>query len=1056
MLFRLLGPLEVFTGGKVVRIRSARQRTVLAMVLLDANRVVQLDRIVGAIWEDHPPVTARGQVQTCVSALRELLRTAGPDVSIVTSAAGYGIRLAETELDVAVFRRLTATGLAAAGEGRTEEAVRDLRSALALWRGPAAADVESTMVQAVAGRLSEDRLTVLEKCAELELGLGRHCDLVGELAELVNQHPFRERVRALHMLALYRSGRQGEALDSFVTARQFLVDELGIEPGRELAALHTAILSGDPSLELAAGSRRQAQWSGHGATVTPKQLPAAIADFTGREEIVDELTQSLRPPGEGRRGYVPVLVLAGKGGVGKTTLALHVAHAAGHHFPDGHLFGQLREGDGGTVSPHELLGRFLCALGMPAVSLPSSTTERAATYRSLLADRRVLIVLDDMNDAGQVVPLIPGGTGCAVIVTCRSYMSGLAGARYFRLGDLDEDASVELIERIVGAERLSVQGVQVRALVRLCGCLPLALRIIAAKLVERPHWTIGQMVSRISDEGKRLDELVLADAGIRATLQVSYRGLGSQARSLFARLGLVDAADFAAWVAAPLLDMDAEAASDLLDTLVRAHLVEVRLDESGRPRFRMHELIRIYARERLAEELSIAERAAAVRRLLGCWLFLANEAHSRARGGDFAVLHGSADVWRLPLQTVSDLLGRPLDWLRSERATLVLAVLRAGRAGLDELCWDLAVTSVTLFELAGQSDDWRKTHQAALEATRAAGNERGEAAVLCSLGNLEIGLRMGEATRYLDPALAVFDKLGDTHGRALALSALASIDRLSGRSAMAMDRYRQALAGFREVGDDVSKADVLANMAQIEMDNQRLDEAEKLLDDALATSRAVGAPRARAQAEYRLGEFNLRTGAFERAERAFESALEIVREEGDLVGEAYALNGMAMARIKQGRLRLAEADLSAALVLTRRMTDNVVHGRVLLSSAELRVAQGDPRGALELLDEAHVMFTGIGPASAQRARVLELKATVYEQDGHVAAADSARREARYAVEGSAEGQVHGGPAKTGAESLPALNASAAARPRAADGDAPTWPESSAAADKAAAIAMAEA
>lgn len=999
MFFRLLGPLELATGGKAAGIRSARQRTVLAMLLLDANRVVRLDRITDAIWDDNPPPTAKGQVHTCVSALRELIKTRCPDVSIVTSAAGYEIRLPDTELDVTVFRHLTQAGLAAAADDRAEEAAGDLRSALRLWRGPAAADVESRIVQAVAARLTEDRLTVHEKCVELELSLGRHRDLIGELGELVNQYPLREGLRAQQMLALYRSRRQGEALDSFQSARRFLVDELGIEPGKELSALHNAILSNDASLELAAGTRRQPEWGGRGGTVTPRQLPAAISDFTGREQIVAQLTGLLRMPAEGGRGYVPVLVLGGKGGVGKTALALHVAHAVRRHYPDGQLFGQLREGDTGTVSPHELLGGFLCALGMPAVSLPTSTAERGATYRSLLADRRLLIVLDDAGDASQVVPLIPGGTGCAVIVTCRSFVSGLAGASYFHVGDLDEDTSIELIGRVVGAERLAAQQAQVRSLVRLCGCLPLALRIIAAKLVERPHWSIDQMVRRISDEGRRLDELVLADAGIRATVQVSYRSLGSQAQALFVRLGLIDAADFASWVAAPLLDMDVEAASDLLDMLVQAHLVEVRVNESGLPRFRMHELIRIYARERLAEEASISQRSAALRRLLGCWLFLADEAHRRARGGDFSVLHGSAVVWRLPPDTVGELLSSPLDWLRSERSTLVLAVLQASRAGLDELCWDLAVTSVTLFELAGQSDDWRKTHQTALEATRRAGNERGEAAVLCSLGHLEIGLRMGEATRYLDPALVIFDKLGDTHGRALVLSALASIDRASGRPAMARERYQRALAGFREVGDEIGKASVLANMAQIEMDCERFGEAERLLDDALFISRAVKAPRARAQAEYRLGEFGLRTGALERAERAFESALHIVRQEGDLVGEAYALNGMAVARIRQERYEHAEADLSAALSLTRRMTDNVVHGRVLLSNAELCIARGDLRRALELLDEAHVMFTGIGLARAQRVRVLELKATVYDQDGRVAAAEATRREARYVREG---------------------------------------------------------
>jgi tetratricopeptide (TPR) repeat protein len=576
-------------------------------------------------------------------------------------------------------------------------------------------------------------------------------------------------------------------------------------------------------------------------------------------------------------------------------------------------------------------------------------------------------------------------------------MSGLSGANYLDVGDLNEEAGIELIARVVGAARLAGQEAQAHDLVRLCGSLPLALRIVAAKLVERPHWSIGQMVRRISDEGRRLDELALADAGIRATLQLSYRRLTQSAQALFVRLGLVDAADFASWVAAPLLDMEIDAASDLLDTLVQEHLVEVRVDEAGQPRFRMHELIRIYARERLADELPADERAAALRRLLGCWLSLATEAHRRARGGDFAVLHGSAAVWPLPSLAMSDLLGSPLDWLRSERSALVLAVLQAGRAGLDELCWDLAVTSVTLFELENLTDDWRKTHQAALDAVRRAGNKRGEAAVLCSLGNLEIGQRMGNAARYLDPALEIFEKLDDVHGRALALSALASIDRMNGRPAVARERYREALAGFREVGDEIAKADVLANMAQIEIVGERFAEAEKLLDEALVICHAVKVPRAMAQAEYRLGEFYLRSGAFMRAERAFDSALQIVREEGDLVGEVYALNGLTAVRISQGRYTAAEQDLAAALALTRTMTDNVVYGRVLLSSAELCIATGDLNRATEVLDEAHVIFSGIGFARAQRARVMELKATVYEQIGHEAAANVARWEARRIV-----------------------------------------------------------
>jgi DNA-binding SARP family transcriptional activator/tetratricopeptide (TPR) repeat protein len=996
MEFRLLGPLEFTVDGQPAAIGSDRQRVVLAMLLLEANHVVPLSRLIDAVWDEEPPVTAKSQIQTCVSALRQQLKDMDTDCIIATRPAGYEICISDSALDIFQFRQLSSSGLSAAQANCPEEATGDLRAALAIWRGAAVADVESRIVRAAADRLDEDRLSVLEACIDLELLQGRHHDLVGELSELVRQHPLRERLRGQHMLALYRSGRQAEALEAFGEVRQYLINELGLEPGKELDELHRAILARDQALELRAEGQRELKWADHTTSIVPRQIPAAIADFAGRDEVVTELTAvlSLRATDDGQDRYLPVVVLAGKGGVGKTALAIHVAHAIRRQYPDGHLFVQLREGDGQPIAPSEVLARFLRALDTRPAAIPETQAERIATYRSLLSERRVLVVLDDANSASQVIPLIPGSPECAVIITSRNPLAGLDRARCLEIDDFDEDTSITLISRVIGVERVAPQMSQARALVRLCGCLPLALRIVAAKLAARPHWRIDQMVRRMTDESKRLDELTLPDiVGIRATLSLSYNSLSESTKALFVRLGLIEASDFGRWVCAPLLDMDAEAAGDLLDVLIQAHLVELQINEIAAPRFRMHDLVRIYARERLAAEVPTQERRRVLGRLLGCWLSLAKEAHKRANGGDFAVLHGTAALWPMADDIVDEMLNTPLNWFKVERTALVSAILQAGQSGLDELCWDLAVTSVTLFESENQVEDWRKTHEVALDVARRTGNERGEAAILYSLGNLEITRRLYESSRYLEPALEIFSRLGDVHGRALTLSALASIDRLGGRYELALHRYQDAYGGFTLAGDSVSEIDVLVNMAQIETDRENFAEAEQILRHALQNCRTIAAPRAAAQAEYRLGEFYLRTGDPERAERSFSLVLQVIREHGDLIGEAYALAGLGAARVDQKQYSLATADLAAALDLSRRISDNLIRGRVLLSSAELHLANGEAHRAAAVLDEALLVFGEIGPAVVWRVRFLELRAKVDAEMGRPAAAEAARQEA---------------------------------------------------------------
>jgi DNA-binding SARP family transcriptional activator len=986
MRFRILGPLDVSIDEMAVEFTSSRERTILVMLLLQEGRLVSLDRIIDGLWSADPPVTAKGQIQTCISALRRQLREFGADRVITTGPAGYTIRIPAESLDIAVFERMVGRGRALAADGKAGEAIAEFRAALALWRGPAAADVESALVRAMAIRLDEERIRVIEECIELELKLGRHHELVAELSELVRSYPLREPLRAQHMLALYRSARQAEALESFQEIRTILTHELGLEPSDRLRTLHGAILAQDGSLTLAPHVDPAPAPAGQAGPLVPRQLPAAIADFTGRAEMIDDLIAALSTASSaGAQRYPPVVCLNGKGGVGKTALAIHAAHAVRHLYHEGQIFIALHDADGQPSDPLELLARLLSSLGFPAAALPDRLQDRIAVYRGWLGERRILIVLDDVDSVWSIAALIPGNPHCGVIITSRHPLTGLPGARHFSVENLDEAACVELLGNVIGADRTAAEAQAALELVRLCECLPLAVRIVAAKLASRPHWNIEQIVRRVRDETRRLDELALAGLGIRATIATSYVGLGPSAQRLFTRLGLLGVGDFGSWVSAPLLDVDLDSAADVLDELVAARLVEARVDEAGACRFQLHDLVRIFAVERLSADETAAERAAALRRLLSCWLSLAVDAHRRAYAGGYG-LHSNAELWKLPGRLRDQLLANPLAWFRLERAGLVLAVAAAASAGLDEVCWDLAVTSVTLFESDYRVEDWRRTHELALAAVRRAGNARGEAALLCSLGTMALSSsRLDEALAYLEPALRTFEELGDVPGRAQALGALAFADRLSGRFDRALSRYEQALAGCRAAGDRVGEVDALANMAQIHLDRECYDDAKLLLDQAVARS-GTQALRIAAQIEHRLGDFYLRTGDWGRAEQSFMKVLGWVREFGDLVGEAYALAALGSVRTRQRQYESARADLSAALKLSRHMVSNLVHGRVLLSFAEFCVTIGEWDRAAELIGEALVISSETGPAPVLRARFLDLKARVDEHAGNPAAA----------------------------------------------------------------------
>jgi DNA-binding SARP family transcriptional activator len=630
MEFRVLGPVEALAGNRLLRIGGPKERSLLSILLVHANQVVPVDQLIDQLWDGDPPGTAPGTLHGYVSRLRHALdpgrgQGAKEDV-LVTRPPGYLVAVAPGALDLDVFEQLVEQGRTAGSEGNPHLASAVLRDALALWRGPALADIPLAAVrQTVAHRLEENRLAALEERIQADLDCGRHTQLVGELEGLVGAFPLRERLRGQLMLALYRSGRQAEALQAYRDTRRALVEGLGLEPGVELRRLERAILAAGAALDYAASEAIQV---GARATldrvpevsVGPRQLPPDIADFTAREDAIARV-RVLFETGHDQDTAVTICVITGKAGVGKSTLAVRVAHQLQTQFIDGQLYANLRSTRDRKRCSLDVLAQFLRALGIDASAVPQDGDERTALYRTRFAGRRMLVLLDDASDETQIRPLLPGGPPSAVLVTSRSRLSGLPGATQVDLDVLSPDQAIELVGKIAGHQRVAAESDAAIALARLCGWLPLALRIVGAKLAAKRHWRLATLAERLGDERRRLDELRIGDLEVRASIALSYRGVQPDERWAFRMLGMLDAKDFAPWLPAALLDVPVAIAEDLAERLVDAQLLEIAgQDPSGQTRYRLHDLLRLYARERVLGEESEPARRAALERALGARL----------------------------------------------------------------------------------------------------------------------------------------------------------------------------------------------------------------------------------------------------------------------------------------------------------------------------------------------------------------------------------------------------------------------------------------------------
>jgi DNA-binding SARP family transcriptional activator len=598
----ILGPVRLRVGEEEPIELHGKQGAILAILLLNVNTVIAKKSFIDALWE-NPPASAISNLHMYVARLRKILPTGVP---LFTTGSGYMLQADTEEVDLLTFNHEVRLARLETERGEAEVAAGRFERALELWRGqlaegaPLVGDLLARVID-IQERRTEARLDH----ALVKIPLGAHLEIVDDLRRLVTEQPLHERACYLLMLAQMRAGQRNKALETYRRARDVLVEELGVEPGEDLKQLRSLILSsGVPSI--APESR------GGGIC----QLPANIADFVGRRGELAAAMEELRSnsgqatavtTGETARTTpartsptvkVPLCAISGQGGVGKTALAVHIAHHMRRDFPDGQLYINLRGGESHPTDPEEALGRFLRALGADNTAVPAGLDQRAELYRGKVADRRFLVVLDDAVDEGQVQPLLPGTPGCGVLITSRHRLTALPSARVIDIPVMSSAEALDLLRNIIGADRAAEAPDEADMVVELCGGLPLAVRIAGAKLAARPHWRLGQLVDRLSDTRGLLRRLSHGSQAVRASLAVGYEGLTAPAQRLFRLLSLLEAPDFAAWAAAALLDVPHAEAEDLIEELVDVRLLEVAgHGPTGEARFRFHHLTRLYARE---------------------------------------------------------------------------------------------------------------------------------------------------------------------------------------------------------------------------------------------------------------------------------------------------------------------------------------------------------------------------------------------------------------------------------------------------------------------------
>ncbi|HZN17533.1 MAG TPA: BTAD domain-containing putative transcriptional regulator [Micromonosporaceae bacterium] len=928
MRYRILGALQVLNRDGQPYAFERRHKRILAVLLLSPNQVVGRDYLIDAVWDETPPATAARQLQNCVSNLRQHLPAGGGWKHVIAAEpAGYRIHLTPGQLDAQVFEAAVTAARQLQAAGRLDAATTRLRDALALWQGPALAGMAGRAIEAGGARLNEQRLAAVESCLELELQQGRHHQVVGELVELVAAHPLRECMVGLLMRALHGSGRQSEALHAYDQLRRRLADEFGLDPGTPLQELRASILRN--AVPVAAPSA-PAVPAGQTAL---RQLPAPVRHFVGREAALDELDRLAAAVGQ---DAVMISVVHGTGGIGKTALAVRWAHRAAARFPDGQLFVNLRGFDPTreAMTPAEAIRGFLDAFAIPADQIPASLDAQVSLYRSLLSGRRMLVVLDNARHVDQVRPLLPGSSGCLVIVTSRNELTGLVaveGAYPLTLELLTAPEARHLLASHLGQARLQGERAAVDELVARCAQLPLALAIIAARAAAHPTFPLATFSAELADAQRRLDAVDGGDqlTQIRSVFSWSYQRLSTQAAHLFRLLGLHHGPEVTVPGAANLAAIPSSRARQLLSDLARAHLVT----EHVTGRYTLHDLLSAYANEQAQAHGAEARRRTAVRRLLTYDLHAAAAADALvAPHRRRTALPDGAPPTDLPRFAHR---AEALAWLEAERANLVAAVRQAWEYQEYDIGWRLANLLWALFHLDKHWDDWIGTHQTGLACARALGDRKAEFTMLSSLGIARRELRQFEEARSCHHlALEISRQIGDRYGEAHALNGIGAVWGDLNRTQEARHYFWQALEIRREAGDRWGEAITICNLGQEDFHDGEFESARTHFKVALEIRRQIGDRWGEAMTLTCIGEACLANQQQSEALRYLKEALVIHRELHDYSMEAYDLHYLGVAYRSLDQAELGEACLREALAIYQRLG--------MPGADEVRVLLGEP------------------------------------------------------------------------------------------------------------------
>ncbi|WP_214410604.1 AfsR/SARP family transcriptional regulator [Sphaerisporangium fuscum] len=930
-------------------IARPKHRQVLAALLSAAGQVVAADQLIGYLWDHTPPPSARGNLKTYVWSLRRLLAPGDPaSAPIETVADGYRISVPPGELDCLTFSELAGQGRAALKAGDVRRAEVSFQRALALWRGPAFQDIPLTLrLGEIAAQLEEERAGAFEDWVETRLALGMHAEVIARSRRWLREHPLRERSWGQLMLALARDGRRAEALETFHELRNRLVDELGVEPGFPIRELHRRILDGDAELftltpvtpppspqDDAAPAARPATGPAEPAAV-PRQLPSEVPGFVGRRTEVARLVSWLNPPGDALP--VPVVGICGPPGAGKSALALRVAHLAAGRFPDGQVYVNLRGATPGVrrLPTGELLGRILRTFGVPGADVPVDADEAASVLRTLLHGRRVLLLLDDAASVAQVGPLLPMTPGSTVLVTSRESFAAAAPGAHVNLGPMLHSESVAMLTRRFESVGIEFSEEAVHRLAVLCDRLPLALHVAGARLESRANWSADTLIERLEDEGRRLDELRTGEIGVRSSIAVSYAGLEESGQEIdreaaraFRLIGALNVPELGLGAVAALLDAPARVAEETVERLFDVRLVDCPAPD----RYTMHDLVRLFARERAAGGGPEEGRDVALRRVLGHYLATASLAVGLLEPHRVHVTAPAVPQAPLPLRDRAE-AGR---WLERERPNLLTLVGQAWDrdAATARLAVALALTMRWYLAAHGYRHDMLRLGQMSLEVARRLGDRASESQ---ALGLLSMAHRLlndqAAELACLRRELELCRELGDLFGEQRALGNLASALLLMEHSKEALDLAERQLEISRRIGSGVGEryALIMAGEAHVQLGGH--DEAAAMLLQALGQAQDVGDALHEGMARRRLGEAYLLRGDIPAARSQLTASLASFGPQGPERSEAMV--GLARSSRLLGRLEEAAAYAEEALEIARESGDRHDEQRALEERDEI-------------------------------------------------------------------------------------------------------------------------